>query len=79
MGGAIHPLPQYTFMTWCLVKKHRDKFTFLFLQGQIYLYLYFHFTGVNDIKVKIYFCRCLRSLIYLEHFGEPFGLTLSLE
>jgi hypothetical protein len=20
MSGAIHPLPQYAFMTWCLVK-----------------------------------------------------------
>jgi hypothetical protein len=28
MRGAIHPLPQYTFMAWCSVsKKHRDKFT----------------------------------------------------
>jgi hypothetical protein len=23
MSGAIHPLPQYAFMAWCLVKKHR--------------------------------------------------------
>jgi hypothetical protein len=23
MSGAIHPLPQYAFMAWCLVK-HRD-------------------------------------------------------
>jgi hypothetical protein len=29
MSGAIHPLPQYAFMAWCLVKKHRDNFTFL--------------------------------------------------
>jgi hypothetical protein len=29
MSGAIHPLPQYTFMAWCLVKA----------QGQLYLYL----------------------------------------
>jgi hypothetical protein len=27
MLGAILPLPQYVFMTWCLVK-HRDNFTF---------------------------------------------------
>jgi hypothetical protein len=27
MSGAIHPLPQYAFMAWCLVK-HRDNFTF---------------------------------------------------
>jgi hypothetical protein len=31
MSGAIHPLPQYTFMAWYLVKKHRDNFTFYFL------------------------------------------------
>jgi len=27
MRGAIHPLLQYAFMAWCLVK-HRDNFTF---------------------------------------------------
>jgi hypothetical protein len=30
MSGDIHPLPQYAFMAWCLVKKHRDNFTFTF-------------------------------------------------
>jgi hypothetical protein len=30
MSGAIHPLPQYASMAWCLVKA----------QGQLYLYLY---------------------------------------
>jgi hypothetical protein len=28
MSGAIHPLPQYAFMAWCLVKA----------QGQLYLF-----------------------------------------
>jgi hypothetical protein len=28
MGGAIHPLPQYAFMAWCLVKA----------QGQLHLF-----------------------------------------
>jgi hypothetical protein len=28
MPGAIPPLPQYVFTTWCLVK-HRDNFTFI--------------------------------------------------
>jgi hypothetical protein len=27
MRGAIHSLPQYAFIAWCLVK-HRDNFTF---------------------------------------------------
>jgi hypothetical protein len=29
MRGAIPPLPQYAFTTWCSVKKHRENFTFL--------------------------------------------------
>jgi hypothetical protein len=29
MSGAIHPLPQYAFMAWCLVKKHRENFLLL--------------------------------------------------
>jgi hypothetical protein len=29
MSGDIHPLPQYAFMAWCLVKA----------QGQLYLFL----------------------------------------
>jgi len=30
MSGAIRSLPQYAFMAWCSVKKHRDNFTFTF-------------------------------------------------
>jgi hypothetical protein len=30
MSGAIRPLLQYAFMARCLVKKHRDNFTFTF-------------------------------------------------
>jgi len=30
MSVAIPPLPQYAFMAWCLVKKHRNNFTFTF-------------------------------------------------
>jgi hypothetical protein len=29
MRGAIHPLPQYAFMMWCLVK----------VEGQLYLHI----------------------------------------
>jgi hypothetical protein len=36
MGGAIHPLPKYAFMVWCLVKA----------QGQIYLYLYLYIPAI---------------------------------
>jgi hypothetical protein len=28
MSGAILSLPQYVFMAWYSVKKHRDNFTF---------------------------------------------------
>jgi hypothetical protein len=30
MRGAIPPLPQYAFMAWCSVIKHRDNCTFSF-------------------------------------------------
>jgi hypothetical protein len=30
MSGAILPFPDYAFMAWCLVKNHRDNFTFTF-------------------------------------------------
>jgi hypothetical protein len=39
MRGAIHLLPQYVFMAWCLVK-HRDNFTFTFIN---------HFSSVTMI------------------------------
>jgi hypothetical protein len=32
MSGAIHPLPQYASMAWCLVKA----------QGQLYYYYHHH-------------------------------------
>jgi hypothetical protein len=34
MSGAIHPLPHYAFMAWCLVK-HRDNFTFNDLREEV--------------------------------------------
>jgi hypothetical protein len=33
MGGAIPPLSQYAFMAWCSVKKHRNSFTFNFIEN----------------------------------------------
>jgi hypothetical protein len=27
MSGAVPPLPQYAFIVWCLVTKHRDNCT----------------------------------------------------
>jgi hypothetical protein len=37
MSGPIHPLPQYAFMAWCLVK-YRDNFTFTFMFGPESIY-----------------------------------------
>jgi hypothetical protein len=30
MRGALPPLPQYAFVAWCSIKKHRANFTFTF-------------------------------------------------
>jgi hypothetical protein len=43
MSGAIHPLPNYAFIAWCLVKA----------QGQLYLYLYLEFGGKNGKGVSV--------------------------
>jgi hypothetical protein len=43
MRGAIHPLPQYAFMAWCLViGKHRNSFILTF-----YGVSYIHIATVN--------------------------------
>jgi hypothetical protein len=47
MRGAIHPLPQYAFMAWCLVK-HRDNFAF-YLNLHKELYKSITYTITNDI------------------------------
>jgi hypothetical protein len=46
MSGAIHPLPQYAFMAWCLVKKHRDNFY------PIYFWLGREKEEIEDIQKK---------------------------
>jgi hypothetical protein len=43
MLGAIPPLPQYAFMAWCSVKKHKENFTFTFT-----------FTYINGLVVYIH-------------------------
>jgi len=42
MSGAIPPLPQYAFMSWCSVK----------VQGQLtfYLYIYYRY-GIGKLNV----------------------------
>jgi hypothetical protein len=44
MSGAIHPLPQYTFMVWCSVKA----------QGQLYLYLYLFTDELYKMWKEVY-------------------------
>jgi len=42
MRGATHPLPQYSLMAWCSVKKkHRANFTFhLYIEWKFLHFLY---------------------------------------
>jgi len=52
MSGAVHPLLQYVFMAWCLVK-HRDNFTYFLLMDIIYCsfdMLATHGLGVTGIR-----------------------------
>jgi hypothetical protein len=58
MSGAIHPLPQYAFMAWCLVKKHRDNFTFYLLYGCETWSL----TLRKEQRLKVYENRVLRRI-----------------
>jgi hypothetical protein len=43
MSGAIHPLSQYAFMAWCLVKA----------QGQPYIYIYLYLYPVTKITKRL--------------------------
>jgi len=44
MSGAIHPVPQYAFMAWCLVKKAQGQLYFFFT---LYLCTYSLLKGVT--------------------------------
>jgi hypothetical protein len=76
MCEAIPPLPQYTFMVWCLVK-HMDNFTFTFthaitaLDSVIIHYLkYFPFI----IPSHVYEVSCSSTLYkhYIMYKGNVF-------
>jgi hypothetical protein len=60
MSGAIPLLPQYAFKASCLVKKHRDNFTFTFLVS-------------NDLLAIVVSLRncghdmCTRSVLHSGH------------
>jgi hypothetical protein len=51
MCGAIHPLLQYVFMAWCLVK-HRDNFTFIFNH---YSLIFIDFIGRDVISMRMFY------------------------
>jgi hypothetical protein len=40
MSGAIHPLPQYAFMAWCLVKSTGTTLPFTFYHKNWTLYVF---------------------------------------
>jgi hypothetical protein len=49
MRGAVSPLPQYTFVALCSVKKrHRDNFTFTYVVSVLYV----HSTASSHFKKK---------------------------
>jgi hypothetical protein len=54
MSGAIHPLPQYSFMVWCLVK-HRDNLTLLLANKTEITNLTFNFCGRCQYFPKVAF------------------------
>jgi hypothetical protein len=75
MSGAIHPLPQYVFMAWCLVK-HRDNFTFYLLPFPVtissfileftFLFIYYNFQEIHLESVSrdlIFLLNSLESLL----------------
>jgi hypothetical protein len=53
MSGAISPLPQYDFMVWCLVKKHRDNFTFFTTEIVLLCGFYFKRPEYTENRIKV--------------------------
>jgi len=49
MDGAIPPLLQLASTAWCLVKKHRDNFTLLYIILFYFTLLYFLYCLFNDL------------------------------
>jgi hypothetical protein len=69
MRVGIPPLPQYVFISWCLVK-HRDNFTFIF-------YLRFEFDQCSLQKNKRYNIRTYQRRVYNEWMLRQRYLFLS--
>jgi hypothetical protein len=65
MRGAIHSLPQYAFMAWCLVK-HRDNFTF-------YLYI----INIPAEEFKKFGTVTNKQFVYKSHEGINFLMSFT--
>jgi len=62
MRGAIPPLPQYAFMAWCSVKKHRGNFTFTFtLIGILHTFQYIKYFDFHAVTFHAFQRVCLVS------------------
>jgi hypothetical protein len=60
MSGAISSLPQYAFMALCLVKKHRDNFTFTLWSSEL--------EKPIAIKIVLIFPNFYGTQIFIEVF-----------
>jgi len=58
MSGALPPLLQYSFMTWCPAKKHRENFTFTFT---------FHFWSRLHERIKLYSIQISATCMNVVH------------
>jgi hypothetical protein len=84
MCGAIPPLPQYTFMAWCLVK-HRDNFTFYngiihvpqhsFFHSSHSSHKYFYFVCVQIFLTLI----CIFALTFSPFIVEMRNLNIFVD
>jgi hypothetical protein len=63
MSGAIHSLPQYDFMAWCLLK-HRDNFTFYLCRINF----------ITEYAENLFNYECCEYCI-IEHFAKATGLS----
>jgi hypothetical protein len=77
MSGAVSPLPQYAFISWCLVKKHRDNFTFYFYGTRRFITL---FTRVRNWSLSLlsFILLLLLLLLLLLSLAPQLSLGLGL-
>jgi hypothetical protein len=74
MSGAIHPLPQYAFMAWCLVKAQGQLYLFFFLPlSVIEFHRNFAFHFMYKATVNIYHSICFTALGSSMRMITPFG------